>query len=144
MNPFTEVNWNPGLPERRKFAVSLVIGFPIIAVVFSLLSLLKRHSLNPFFIWLGVVGCAVGVLLWLLPQIAKPPYLVWYFIACCMGFVVGNLLFAVFFFVVFTPLGLMLRLRKDQPIEKGFDKARATYWRDAEKQVDLKRYYRQF
>ncbi|MFT4587452.1 MAG: hypothetical protein ACI9VS_002084, partial [Candidatus Binatia bacterium] len=29
LNPFKEVDWNPDLPARRKFAVSLVIGFPI-------------------------------------------------------------------------------------------------------------------
>ena len=79
-----------------------------------------------------------------LPQIAKPFYFVWYFLACCMGFVVGNLLFALFFYLIFTPLGLLLRLRKNQGITKGFDKSRKTYWRDAEKAVDLKRYYRQF
>ena len=28
VNPFNEVSWNPDLRERRKFALSLVIGFP--------------------------------------------------------------------------------------------------------------------
>ena len=31
VNPFKEVNWNPGPRERRKFALSLIIGFPCIA-----------------------------------------------------------------------------------------------------------------
>ena len=35
INPFSEVNWNPDRPARKKFAVSLIIGFPAIAVVFS-------------------------------------------------------------------------------------------------------------
>ena len=144
INPFAEVNWNPDRPARRKFAVSLIIGFPTIAVVFLAVAYLKHHSLNHFFLWLGVVGLAAGIILWLLPQIAKPFYLVWYFIACCMGFVIGNLLFALFFYLIFTPLGLILRLRKNPGITKGFDKQRSSYWHDAEKPVDLKRYYRQF
>ncbi len=61
-----------------------------------------------------------------------------------MGVVMGNLLFALFFYLIFTPLGLLLRLRRNQAITKGFDKSRKSYWRDAEKTVDLKRYYRQF
>jgi hypothetical protein len=144
LNPFAETNWNPDRSARKKFAVSLIIGFPVIAVVFSAIAFLKTHTLNHFFVWLGIIGLAVGIVLWLLPQIAKPFYFVWYFLACCMGFVVGNLLFALFFYLIFTPLGLLLRLRKNQGITKGFDKSRKTYWRDAEKAVDLKRYYRQF
>ena len=144
MNPFAEVNWNPDRRARKKFAVSLIIGFPVIAVVFSAIALLETHSLSPFALWLGIIGCAVGIALWLLPQIARPFYVIWYFLAACLGFVIGNLLFALLFYLVFTPLGLLLRLRSRKPIEKGFDKSRKTYWRDAEKSVDLKRYYRQF
>jgi hypothetical protein len=91
-----------------------------------------------------MVGLAIGIILWLRPQIARPFYVIWYFLACCLGFVIGNLLFALLFYLVFTPLGLLLRLRSRQPIEKGFAKSRKSYWRDAEKPVDLKRYYRQF
>ena len=144
MNPFADVNWNPGVPERKKFAVSLVIGFPAIAVVFLAIAFLKTHSLNHFFLWLGVIGFAVGVVLWLLPQMAKPFYVAWYFLACCLGFVTGNLLFTLLFYLVFTPLGLLLRLRRNPPVTKGFDQSRKSYWRDAEKPVDLQRYYRQF
>lgn len=144
MNPFADVNWNPGLPERKKFAVSLIIGFPAIAVVFLAITFLKTHSLNHFSLWLGVIGFAVGVVLWLLPQMAKPFYVAWYFLACCLGFVTGNLLFTLLFYLVFTPLGLLLQLRRNPPVTKGFDKSRKSYWRDAEKPVDLQRYYRQF
>jgi hypothetical protein len=73
--------------------------------------------------------------MWLLPQIAKSFYIVWYFIACCMGIVIGN--------VRFTPLGLCLHLRQEKAISKGFNKPRKSCWRDAEKPVDLKRHYRQ-
>jgi len=144
INPFAEVNWNPDARARKKFAVSLIIGFPAIATLFSAIVFLKNHSLNHFFIWLGVIGLAAGIFFWLLPQIARPFYLVWYFIACCMGFVIGNLLFSLFFYLIFTPIGLLLRLRRDPGLTKGFDKSRKSYWRDAEKTVDLKRYYQQF
>ena len=144
MNPFAEVNWNPDARARKKFAVSLIIGFPALAAVFLAIAFLKTHALNHFSLWLGAIGLAVGMVLWLLPQIARPFYMVWYFIACCMGIVIGNVLFALFFYLIFTPLGLLLRLRRDPPVSKGFDKSRKSYWREAEKSVDLKRYYRQF
>ncbi len=144
MNPFADVNWNPDTRARKKFAVSLIIGFPVIAVLLAGVSYLKTHHVTHFPLWLGGIGFAVGIILWLLPQIAKPFYVVWYFLGCCIGIIVGNVLFSLFFFLVFTPLGLLLRLRKNPPITKSFDKSAKTYWRDAEKTVDLKRYYRQF
>jgi len=144
MNPFAEVNWNPDTRARRKFAVSLILGFPAIAVLLALVSFLRTHHAGPFPAWLGGAGLAAGTLLWLLPQIAKPFYVAWYFLGCCIGFVVGNVLFSLLFYLLFTPMGWLLRLRRRPPIAKGFDKSAQTYWRDAEKTVDLKRYYRQF
>jgi hypothetical protein len=144
MNPFAEVDWNPDVRARKKFAVSLMIGFPVIAVVLMVVAYLKTRAFGHFPLWLGGIGFVAGVIFWLLPQIARPFYMVWYFIACCMGLVIGNVLFALFFYLVFTPLGLLLRLRKNQAITKGFDRSKGSYWRDVEKPVDLKRYYRQF
>jgi hypothetical protein len=144
LNPFTEVNWNPDIRARKKFAESLIIGFPIIATVFSLITFLFKHSWKPTFLWLGIIGLMVGIILRLLPQMAKPIYRVWYFLACCMGFVVGNLLFSLVFYLVFAPLGLCLRLRSNKALTKGFDRSRKSYWTDAEKSVEVKSYYRQF
>ncbi len=144
LNPFKDVDWNPNLAARRKFAVSLIIGFPAIAVVFGLLGRLKTHTWNPSFLWLGLIGLAAGVLFWLLPQIAKPFYLVWYFVACCIGLVMSNLLMAVFFYIAVAPIGLLLRAFGRQPLRKGFDPSKTTYWEDAEKGVEPSRYYRQF
>ena len=144
MNPFTEVNWKPGLVEKRKFAKSLVIGFPSLALIFFLANLLARHPFNPFFPWLGGIGFALGVALWLLPAVALPFYLVWYFIASCMGFVTGNLLLSLFYFLIVTPIGLFLKCTGKLSLKNGFDKNAETYWRNAEKEIDLKRYYQQF
>ena|SRR5437870_1022234 len=144
LNPFKDVNWNPTIAEKRKFAGSLIVGFPVIAILFSTLGRLTTHAWKPFFLWLGVFGLAIGIVLWLLPQIAKPFYVAWYFVACSIGIVVGNVLLSAFYFLVITPIGLAMRAAGRQPLRKGFAKDAATYWRDAEKSVDPQRYYRQF
>ncbi len=144
MNPFKDVNWNPGRAEKRKFALSLIIGFPAIAIVFSLITWLAKHSWKPFFLWLGVIGLAAGIVLRLLPQIARPFYVAWYFVACCMGIVLGNVVFGLLFYLIFTPFGLLRRAMSREPFSKSFDKSKPSYWEPAEKVVDLKRYYRQF
>ena len=145
VNPFREVNWNPGPQERRKFAVSLVIGFPCIAVVLLVLGWLRGKGLNlPLVAIIGGGGLGIGLLLLALPQIAWPFYIAWYFVACCIGTVVGNLALGIVFFVLVTGLGLLMRAFGRRPVRKTFDKRAATYWQDAEQVDDPNRYYRQF
>ena len=47
VNPFKEVNWRPDVAERRKFALSLMIGFPCVALLFLLAGRLARGSWSP-------------------------------------------------------------------------------------------------
>ena len=144
LNPFAEVNWHPDLRERRKFALSLIIGLPCVAIFMSILMRLTRHMWTPFPVWLGIIGLMVGIILWLLPEIAAPFYIVWYGCACCLGIVAGNLLFSAFYYLVLTPLGLCLRATRTKFFRKSFDRSSTTYWENAEKVDDLKRYYQQF
>jgi len=145
VNPFKEVNWNPGPQERRKFALSLIIGLPCVAVVLLALGLLRGRGWNfPLTAIVGGGGLAVGLLLLALPQIARPFYVAWYFIACCIGTVVGNLALAIVFFVLVTGIGLLMRACGRRPVRKTFDKRAASYWQDAEHVDDPNRYYRQF
>jgi thiol:disulfide interchange protein len=144
MNPFSEVNWNPGFAEKRKFAESCIVGFPLLAAFFSLITWLATHTWKPFFLWLGVIGFAVGMVLWLLPAIARPFYLAWYFIACCIAFVIGNVLLVAFYYMIITPIGLLLQGSGKLSLQKSFDKETSTYWVDVKKRVDFNRYYRQF
>ena len=145
VNPFREVNWNPDLRERRKFALSLIIGFPCVAIVLLVLGWLRGKGWNtPLAAVLAGGGLSVGLLLLALPQFARPLYVGWYFVACCIGTVVGNLALAIVFFVLVAGIGLLMRALGRRPVRKTFDKRAATYWQDAEQVDDPNRYYRQF
>src|SRR5260221_11091382 len=106
LNRFAEVDWNPDVRARRKFAASLIIGFPVKAIGFSLITFLAKHSWKPFFLWVGIIGIAAGIIFWLLPQIAKPFYIALYFMARWMGRVGGKKFFALCFNLCFTQLAL--------------------------------------
>src|SRR3954452_9642222 len=75
MNPFKEVSWNPYLAERRKFARSLNIGFPCIAVVLLLAGWFKtgHWRFQPPLV-IGGAGLVIGLVLLALPGIARPFY----------------------------------------------------------------------
>lgn len=145
VNPFTEVNWRPDTAAKRKFALSLILGFPVVAAVFLLIGRWHSGAWNfSLPLWIGGVGAGVGAVLWIVPAIARPFYVAWHALACCAGFVVGNALLALFFYIVVTGIGLALRLMGRDPLRKGFDKSAPTYWVDAPKVKDPRRYFRQF
>ncbi len=143
-NPFRDIDWNPDRAGRRKFARTLTIGFPVLATVFAIIGWLRSGTFPEWTLALAVIGFTIGLLLWIVPQIARPFYLVWYFFACCIGIVVSNLLLIAFYYLVLTPIGLVMRLCGRDPMKRRFHRDAKTYWTDAEKVVDPRRYFRQF
>lgn len=145
LNPFKEVNWSPDTAARRAFAKSLMIGLPVVAVVFAVLRWLKTGVWDSAStVIFGGTGFAVGALFYALPAIVRPFYVVWYALACCVGLVVGNVLLGLVFYVLVTGIGLVKRLGGRQAIRKSPDLQASTYWVAAPPAPDAKRYYRQF
>lgn len=145
LNPFKEVNWNPDTAARRAFAKSLVIGFPCLAGAFLLAGLIAGKGWNiSFALKFGGLGAAAGVLFYSVPAIARPFYVVWYALACCIGLVVGNVMLALIFYLLVTVIGLVKRCFGSQPIRKTPDLKAKTYWLDAPPASNSKRYFSQF
>ena len=146
INPFKEINWKPDLADLRKFAWSLIIGFPCIAVVFFLVKAVKTHALPDYhgFIELGVVGAVVGLVCLAVPLVARPLYYVWYFLAACIGIVMANLLFCVMFYLLFAPVGLLMRVTGRDPLQLKWKKGQASHWQDAESARPASQYFSQY
>jgi len=145
VNPFKEVNWHPDNAEKRTFGKSLVIGFPILAIVFLLVLRVKTGAWETGFpLKLAGYGAAVGVLFMLIPQIATPVYVVWYSLACCIGLVVGNILLGMVFYIMVGGVGLFMRMIGRDTMHKKLDRDAKTYWQDAKQPTGPKRYFNQF
>jgi hypothetical protein len=145
VNPFKEVNWKPDNTAKRKFAVSLIIGFPCIALFFFLVGGLMHKGWNPAILYqVGGIGALAGVTFYVIPVLAGPVYLIWYAVACSIGLVVSNVLLVGMFYLVLTPIGLLLRVLGRDPMQKQPDKGAKSYWQPAEQTKDPRRYYRQY
>jgi hypothetical protein len=145
LNPFREVNWSPGPAERRSFARSLMIGFPCVSAL--LLIVRRLHSGHWHFelsLWIATIGLALGIALLLLPTIARPFYVAWYALACTIGFIVSNVLLATVYLVFFSFTGLLLRMAGHKPIRRSVDRSATSYWNDAGRPPESRRYFRQF
>lgn len=145
INPFKEVDWNPDVAARRTFAKSLMIGFPCVAVVFLVVLRIKNGDWNVEFpLQIALIGAAVGALFFALPVLAKPFYIAWYAVACCIGLVVGNVLLGLVFYVFVTGIAVLMKLVGRDSLNRRLDRGSDTYWQDAEQPNDPRRYYSQF
>lgn len=146
INPFKEINWRPAATDLRKFAWSLVIGFPCIAVFFFVAKWIASGALPPprFFLLLGGIGSATGLVCLLVPIIARPLYYVWYALAACMGIVMANLLFSLLFYGIFTPMGLFMRIIGRDALRLKFRRGTASYWMDAPPPPPPSQYFSQY
>ena len=145
INPFKDVDWNPDRAGRRRFAVSLMIGFPVIALLLLVVGFIRSGRLEvatPAVI--AGAGLLAGLVFWLIPAIARPFYVTWYALACAVGLVVSNVLMGAIFYVVFTGTGMAMRLLGRRPLKTTVDKAASTYWERVDRQPEPGRYFRQF
>jgi hypothetical protein len=147
INPFKDVDWNPDTAALRAFARSLLIGFPIIALAAALIGWGREEQIGRWPWILGMSGAAAAGLFWLLPALAKPFYLIWFFAACCVGIIVSNLALAAVFYLIFTPVGLAFRVVRRDALRRRLNPLANTYWQEAESagnDANPDSYYRQF
>ncbi len=145
INPFSEINWKPDKTEIRKFGRTVLIGFIVISVILALLhfSGLKQSPKMLMLVnSLLVAGISIFLLSLISTSISKPIYMIWFFVAACMGTVVSNLILIIFFLLIFTPIGLFMRLLGRDPLKLKAPKS--SNWDDYKTKTDLKRYYRQY
>ena len=93
-----------------------------------------------------VIWCATGVLIaayYLLPSIRKPTYKAWLYTVFPIGWTVSHTLLGVIFYLVLTPIGLLMKVCGYDPMQRRFDPSAKTYWIDREPTVDYQRYFRQ-
>ena len=79
------------------------------------------------------------------PSALKPVYAAWMKAAFILGWINTRIILTALFYLVFAPIGLVMRLMGLDPLEKRIEKNRASYWKMKEKRVfDSSHYEKQF
>lgn len=117
----------PDRRELRKF--SWVVGGILLLLAAFLWYRDPAHGTAPVLAWIGAPLIALGTVV---PGVLKPLYYAWMSLAVVLGFVMTRVLLTVFFFVVLTPFGLVIRLLGRDLLHRRLDRQAATYWLDKE------------
>jgi saxitoxin biosynthesis operon SxtJ-like protein len=127
-----------GPRDLRKFGLTVGGVFVLLGV----LLLLRHRASYPSFLGTGAVLTAFG-LIW--PRALKYIYIAWMALAFMLGFVMSNVILALFFFLVVTPIGLLARLFQKDFLARKWEKPAASYWIQCAREIrTAENYKRQF
>ena len=124
--------------ESRRFAYTVCGGLALIGLV----SWYRGHTTVPAFLW--TISAALFLCGLILPNLFRRVQRVWMGLATVLGWVNTRIILSLLFYVVLTPVGLILRLFRD-PLDRQMGDGRASYWvRKEPTPVDPKAYENQF
>jgi hypothetical protein len=135
-----QVNTNPTKKQLNQFGF-IWLGF---LALFGAIAFFKLGEPTVAKV-LWVLAVAVPVAGWIFPSFMRLVFVGMSYLAWPIGFVVSHVVLALVYYLVFTPIGLVMRVIGYDPMKRRFDPEAATYWiaRDP-KASEAKRYFRQF
>jgi hypothetical protein len=90
------------------------------------------------------VGAALSLLYLAVPASRRPLFLGVSYATYPIGWVVGHVLLLAIFWLVVTPVGLLVRVLRQDPLARRLDEAADSYWSPLEQATDFRRYFQQF
>ncbi len=133
------LNKNPSKKELRWFGVM----FAVFCGLFGLIvwQVWGRPGIAR---WMWIISGGIAAIYCLMPPLRKPMYLGWLYAAYPIGWTVSHLLMGAIYYLILTPIGLIMRAVGYDPMCKNFDPDATTYWRDHSTAKDKRSYFRQF
>jgi len=135
-----QVNTNPTSRQLNQFGF-IWLGF---LTLFGAIALFKLNEpMVARVLW--VLAVVVPVVGWLVPAFMRLVFVGMSYLAWPIGFVVSHVVLAVVYYLVFTPIGLVMRVLGYDPMKRRFDPDAASYFIARDPKVsEPKRYFRQF
>ena len=93
---------------------------------------------------LAAAGFAAATAVWLSERIGGRIHAGWMSAVLPVGWAISFAMMAVAYYIVVTPVGLVLRIFRDDPLTRKFDPEAKSYWIDSKTTSSVERYFRQF
>jgi hypothetical protein len=93
---------------------------------------------------LWAVGTAIPAVGLVWPSFLRIAFLTACYATFPIGLVVSYLVLIVVYYLVLTPIGVVLRARGHDPMQRRFDRNAKTYWTPRKEEENAGRYFKQF
>jgi|SRR5262249_2511055 len=118
-------------------------GFTV-AGVFLLITMMGWGLFGDIPVWAAVICLSVGGLAWLSPGILLPLNRLWMMLAQKIAVVNNTIILGAVFYLFVTPLGIILRIVRPDPLLRRIDKSALSYWTSVKRQGDRESFSDQF
>jgi len=132
------INWSPNRKQLRNFGAVLLVFFALGGALLA-----WRFRTPALFYTLAAAGAVIQLVCVFLPAAGLLIYKAWMGLGFLMGFVTAPVLLGVVFVLVFTPIGLLLRLFGKDSMQRRRPPA-GSLWREVKHRTDKASYERQF
>ena len=142
------IDWRPDTRKLRAFGwIALCVLAALGAALWCSLGGLARAlgpAREPVAVGMFALAAVSAAFSLLYPRGNRPLYLLLTVLAYPLGWVLSYALLALIFFCVFTPIGWTLRALGKDPLQRGFDRTRGSYWTTPRQPRDKASYFRLF
>ena len=134
----TTINWDPSTRTLRQFAAAGCIFIAGLATI----GLVRGGGLAAAVLPV-TLAVGLGVSGWIRPAVLRLPYVLLTLAVSPIGTVASHVILLALFFGVITPLGLMARILRPDPLGACWDRRVQTYWQIRARPRDPSSYLRQ-
>jgi len=129
---------NLDISGLKKFGITMGIAFAIIT-----LFILVRHRYS-IFITSGI-SVLFFIFVFIMPNFLKPIYVSWMKLAFILGWINTRLILIIIFYLVLTPISIVIELLRIDLLDRRIDKDKNSYWHKKEnQQFNILNYEKQF
>lgn len=133
------INWSPPTKQLKSFAA---LWFPLF---FLFLGTILAINLNAWsetkIVWAFCFG--ISFLGYFLPSLIRPLFVGLLVITFPIGWIVSHLFLLLIFYLVITPLGFVMKIKKHDPLNLKMPKE-PSMWKEIEAIKDPSRYLKQY
>lgn len=133
-----KINRQPSVRDLRVFALLSVVFATVLA------STAQIKGWSQLAVTITGLGLLTGMAAILRPKSLKPVYLTTVYLTLPIGYVVSHLILAVIYYLLITPMGLIMRLARYDPLKRKFEPTAKSYWITRSDNRSPTTYFRQY
>ena len=115
--------------SKNKIKISSNRNFGLVFfIVFMIVSLWPLIYGDPIRIWLIIISMVFLILGLMNSKLLTPLNKLWFKFGMILGAIVAPIVMGLIFFLVVTPIGLIMRIMGKDLLNKKYDKKKNTYW----------------
>jgi hypothetical protein len=128
-------------PSRQELSWFGLIVLCLFAIVGALVWWHAGSLRAAQYVW--IAGAALTAAFYAFRPLRLPLYHAWMTLVAPIGWLISHVLLGTVYYIILTPIGMILRLIGNDPMDRDPNRARGSYWIARQPQQAVQRYFRQ-